>query len=146
MSYLLDPSSSSSSSSLSKECLSLKRLPGPPTPATESTNCEQEPEVKRYAGDYHPTLRSRLKLKIPQTYFSENKEKLALSTHSLPLQISFLASSSFVSPQSSPERRNLAPLTFLGTLIPSSSSSSPTPWKVTFLFSMIGQRVFPKLS
>ena len=49
MSYLLDLSSSSSSSSLSKECLPLKRLPGPPTPATGSTNCGQETEVKKKA-------------------------------------------------------------------------------------------------
>lgn len=47
-------------------------------------------------------------------------------------------------PHSSPEHEG-PPLTFfLGAPISSSSSSSPTPWKVTFRFGMAAQRVFPK--
>lgn len=54
MSYLLDPPSSSSSSSLSKECLPLKRLPGPPDPATGSTSCEQESSQEMQVTGYLP--------------------------------------------------------------------------------------------
>ena len=93
------------------------------------------------------TLGSTLKLKILQNHISEIHGKAGPSHPFFVPPISLLASNLFFfSPHSATEQRSLAPLTFfLGTLI-SSSSSSPTPWKVTFLFGMTGQKGFSKLS
>ena len=72
-------------------------------------------------------------------------EKLAPSLLSLPPAPFFLFWLLVLSlPSLLLRMQESGPLTFfLGTLISSSSSSSPTPWKVTFLFGMTGLRSLP---
>lgn len=123
ISYLLEPSSSSSSSSLSKECLPLKRLPGPPAPATGSTNCEKEVanEKSNLLASFPNILGSVSKQETFQTSAPGKTLSSASQRSSHQKPLSYFPSVI----HRTQESHHLT--FFLGTLISSSSSSSPTP-------------------